>query len=138
MTHITVTRSDKTHRVPCATVGDLLDLMQELLSMEREKLLLDLEASGATSEEKSKALAELRTEYGLTAKVMQSAFSLEGAVAIIKHLTDPEDWESILKAPADDLVYLALRTLGYEASDEDPDKESQSAEGNEGQTGAMS
>ncbi len=141
MTHIIARREDKTHKVPVATVADMLSLMDGMLQDARVKLMRDLDDAKASSEDRAKALAQLRAEYGLTAKLMQSAFSLEGAVFIIRHQTPEEDWASILNAPADDLVYIALKILGYEEKDrseQESDTERADAEGKAVQAGKTS
>tara|TARA_R110000824_G_scaffold1991_1_gene9696 strand:- start:9167 stop:9583 length:417 start_codon:yes stop_codon:yes gene_type:complete len=131
LTHISIDRNGKTLHVPEATVQDLMSLLDARYDRERSSLLQDLEDIGANSDEKIEQLKELRATKGLTSLLMRSAFELSGATEIIKHVANPNDVEEVLSAAPDDIVWLALKILGYEASDPSDDAEESSAEGNE-------
>ena len=133
MTHISIERNGKTYHVPEASVSDLMSLLDARFEDDRLALLKDLEDIGATIEEKMEQLTEFRATKGLTSVLMRSAFNLRGATQIIKHVADPDDLDQILDAAPDELVWLALKVLGYEAVDptenDDKEEEDESAEG---------
>jgi len=135
LTHISIDRNGKSYHVPEATVSDLMSLLEQQFEASRLELIADLEVVGATALEKVDALKELRATKGLTSNLMRSAFELQGATQIIKHICKPEDVEEILQASPDDLVWLALKILGYEAADpteeeeQDPDEGKPSSQG---------
>tara|TARA_R100001510_G_scaffold57782_1_gene67736 strand:+ start:5125 stop:5550 length:426 start_codon:yes stop_codon:yes gene_type:complete len=119
MTHIMVEREGKAIRVPEATVANLIGLMEHKYQQERSAILADMEEVGASPEVKFEAITKLRDDKGLTTALLRWCFSLEGAVQVIKYLTSSEDHDRLLDAPPDELVYLALRLIGYEPSDVD-------------------
>lgn len=125
MTHISVERRGKTFHVPEATVADLIAMMDEQYVEDRIGLLADLEEINADDELRMQKLKELRDTKGLTASLMRSAFNLTGAMRIIRHMVESPEVDEILKGEPDELVWLALRILGFEA-----DEEEASAEGN--------
>lgn len=124
MTHIMVERAGKSVRVPEATVANLIGLMEHKYQQERLAILADLEEVGATVETKYEAVSQLRESKGLTTALLRWCFSLDGAVAVIKYLTDTSLHDALLEATPDELVYLALRLVGYDAPDSDPSEAS--------------
>jgi hypothetical protein len=120
MTHIMVERKGKAIRIPEATIANLIGLMEHKYQQERLIILADLEEVGATVEAKYEAVTQLRESKGLTTALLRWCFSLEGAVEVIRYLSDPSQHEVLLDATPDELVYLALRLVGYDAPDEDP------------------
>jgi len=121
MSHIMVEREGKAIRVPEATVANLIGLMEHKYQLERVAILADMEEVGATTEAKYAAIHELRQSKGLTTALLRWCFSLEGAVEVIKYLTDSSHHDRLLDAPVDELVYLALRLIGYEPPDDEAD-----------------
>ena len=114
-----VERNGKALRVPEATVANIIGLMDHKYQIERVAVLADMEEVGATTEAKYEAIRELREGKGLTTALLRWCFTLEGAVEIIKYLTATEQHEQLLDAPPDELVYLALRLIGYDPPDSD-------------------
>ncbi len=129
MTHISIDRNGKSYHVPEASVGDLMSLLDQQFEASRIELLKDLDDVQATAGEKIVALKELRATKGLTSNLMRSAFELEGATKIIKYVCKPEDADAILDASPDDLVWLALKILGFEPKDPDESDDEESGEG---------
>ena len=130
MTHISIDRNGKSYHVPEANVSDLMSLLDQQFEASRLDLIKDLDDIQATAGEKIVALKELRAAKGLTSNLMRSAFELEGATNIIKYVCDPKDVDSVLDATPDDIVWLALKILGFEPSDpSDEDEEEASEEG---------
>lgn len=123
MSHIMVERDGKAIRVPEATVANLIGLMDHKYHIERIAILADMEEVGATTESKYAAIRDLRESKGLTTALLRWCFSLEGAVEVIKYLTDTKQHDVLLDGPPDELVYLALRLIGYDPPDEEPDEE---------------
>ena len=123
MTHIMSERNGKSVRIPEPSVANLIGLMEHKYQIERMAILADLEEVGASTEAKYKAMNELREAKGLTSVLLRWCFTLEGAVEVIKYLTDTKIHDEMLDATPDELVFLALRLVGYEAPDEqaDPD-----------------
>lgn len=97
--------------------------MDQVYEARREELLEDLDSSGAGTLEKMQALAQLREDRGSVSLLMKSAFTLHGAIEILKHLTDSSDHESLNEVPMDKLVLVALRSIGFEQSDDDSDED---------------
>ena len=118
MSHIMVERGGKAIRVPEATVANLIGLMEHKYQGERSAILADMEECGASTEAKYDAIRELRESKGLTTALLRWCFSLEGAVEVIKYLTDSSQHDQLIDAPPDELVYLALRLIGYDPPDE--------------------
>ena len=50
---------------------------------------------------------------------MRSAFNLTGATSIISHMVKSPVREAVLKATPDEVVWLALRILGFENDESD-------------------
>lgn len=121
MSHIMVERGGKAIRVPEASVANLIGLMDHKYHLERVAILADLEEVGATTEAKYAAIRDLRESKSLTTALLRWCFSLEGAVEVIKYLTDSSLHDQLLDAPVDELVYLALRLIGYDPPDEEAD-----------------
>mgnify|MGYP003118779336 CR=1 FL=1 len=119
MTHISVERQGKTFHVPEATIEDLIALMEEQYSQDRIDMLADLEEIGASDELRLEKLKELRDAKGLTAALMRSAFNLTGATRIITYMVKSPDREAVLDGTPDEVVWLALRILGFESNDSD-------------------
>ncbi len=130
MTHISIDRNGKSYHVPEATVSDLMSLLDQQFETSRLELLKDLDDVKATAGEKIVALRELRATKGLTSNLMRSAFEIKGATNIIKYVCSPDDVDAILDAAPDDLVWLALKILGFEPTD--PSEEDEGEEGGEG------
>lgn len=118
MTHITVRRKNRNHKVPEPSVGDLIALMDNLYDRERAEILCDLEDAQAAPEERMKALCEHRKTKGLTGNLMRSAFTLDGAVRIINWVVDEDEAALLLDCDPEETVRLALRLLGFEDNDE--------------------
>jgi hypothetical protein len=121
MTHIMVERGGKAIRVPEATVANLIGLMEHKYQIERMAILADMEEVGASTEARFDAISKLRESKGLTTALLRWCFSLEGAVEVIKYLTSTEEHDQLLAAPPDELVYLALRLIGYDPPDVEDD-----------------
>ena len=58
-----------------------------------------------------------------------SRLELEGATKIIKYVCKPKDVKMILDAAPDELVWLALKILGFEPKDPDESDDEESGEG---------
>ena len=117
MSHIMVERGGKAIRVPEATVANLIGLMEHKYQIERMAILADMEEVGSSTEAKYEAIKVLRESKGLTTALLRWCFSLEGAVEVIKYLTATDQHDQLLDAPPDELVYLALRLIGYDPPD---------------------
>ena len=124
MTHISVRHKSKTYKVPEPTVEDLIALMDDQFSREREELLADLEAAQAAPEERLRVLSDHRRTKGMTGNLMRSAFSLDGAVRIIKWCCEPDMANTLTNGTPEQTVRNALLLLGYE----DVETEENSAE----------
>lgn len=118
MTHLHIENNDKTIPVRVAQIRDVLHIMDEVYQVQRKELLEDLESSGAGTLEKIQALAGLREERGSVSLLMKSAFSLHGAIQILKHLSDSSYHDSLNEVPMDQLVLVALKAIGFESDDE--------------------
>lgn len=123
MTHLHIENNEKTIQVRVAKIRDVLHIMDQVYEARREELLEDLDSSGAGTLEKMQALAQLREDRGSVSLLMKSAFTLHGAIEILKHLTDSSDHESLNEVPMDKLVLVALRSIGFEQSDDDSDED---------------
>tara|TARA_R110000824_G_scaffold367453_4_gene556637 strand:+ start:227 stop:613 length:387 start_codon:yes stop_codon:yes gene_type:complete len=122
---IVLQRNGRTIQVPEATIGQLISMMEEQYRNDRELLLADLQSLNASDDSKLAALETLRNERGLTAKMARTAFTLEGAVGILKAVANPSDIDEVLDADKDALTFLALRVLGFqhEETKEEGEKE---------------
>ena len=118
MTQISVRRKGKVIKVREPTVEDLIALMSDQYETERSNIIEDLEASGASGSERLAALQEHRKTRGLTGNLMRSAFSLEGAVKIIRWVAEGKTADELLQGTPEETVRLALQLLGFEDDDE--------------------
>lgn len=123
MTHILIERDGETLKIPEATIGQLISMTEEQYRQDREMLLADLNAVNASDEAKLAALEDLRNERGLTAKMARKAFTLDGAVEILKVVAEPNDVKKLLGSDKDELTYLALRVLGFQQQDDEQESE---------------
>ena len=121
MTHLHIENKGKTTLIKVAQIRDVLHIMEEVYQQRRTELLQDLELSGADTDVKMQALRDLRDERGSVSLLMKSAFTLEGSLCILKHLCKPEDHESLQDVPMDQLVIVALKSIGFEPSENDTD-----------------
>ena len=128
MSHIMVERGGKAIRVPEATVANLIGLMEHKYQIERMAILADMEEVGSSTEAKYEAIKVLRESKGLTTALLRWCFSLEGAVEVIKYLTATDQHDQLLDAPPDELVYLALRLIGYDPPDVEDEAEDSEAD----------
>ncbi len=126
MTHIIVQQDGETLKIPEATIGQLISMTEEQYRQDREMLLADLNAVNASDESKLAALEDLRYERGLTAKMARKAFTLDGAVEILKVVAEPNDVKKLLQSDKDELTYLVLRVLGFQQREEE-EQETESA-----------
>ncbi len=113
MSHLTVKRSTGTIHVPLASVQDVIDLMDANYARKRIELISDMEAMNASESAKLEAMKELRDRRGMTSDLIREAFTLPGARSIIEHVADPDDHESLLEEPPDEVVRIALQILGF-------------------------
>lgn len=118
MSHILIERAGGSLRVPEATVADVISLVDHQFDKEKKELLADLADVDASDELKFDAVRKLRSEKGLTSNLIKGCFSLAGAVEIIKFLVPIDMHDAVLEAEADELVWLALRLLGFDVNDD--------------------
>jgi hypothetical protein len=109
-----VRHKSKEYKVVEPTVEDLIALMDDQFSREREDLIADLEAANASSEERLRVLSDHRRTKGMTGNLMRSAFSLDGAVRIIKWCCEPDMADNLTNGTPEQIVRNALLLLGYE------------------------
>jgi len=128
---VVVERSGATLHVKQARVQDVIDMIEAEHDRSRASLIADLEAAGMSGEEKMLALEKLRAEKGLIGNLVRGAFTLDGAVRIIKHQGESDDIDELLNATPDEVITLALQVIGY---DLDADNEKEKAEDDENPT----
>ena len=95
---------------------------------ERIELISDMEAMNASESAKLDAMRDLRDRRGMTSDLIREAFTLPGARSIIEHVADPDDHESLLEEPPDELVRLALQILGFDMDDADVEEADSTAD----------
>ena len=103
--------------IPKLTVQQIISLNAIVHEKNRIKLIEDLKAAEATTDEKLAALREHRKEEGLTSVIVRSAFALEGALAVLDAAFDGEMPESIKQLDPTELTELALSCFGITITD---------------------
>ena len=119
MSHIMIEREGESLHLPEATVANVIALVDHQFDTAKRELLADLDDAGASDELRLESVRKLQAEKGLTSTLIKGCFSLAGAVDIIKFLVPSEMHDKVLKAEADEIVWLALRLLGFDVTDEE-------------------
>tara|TARA_S200002703_G_scaffold152917_1_gene153854 strand:- start:286 stop:711 length:426 start_codon:yes stop_codon:yes gene_type:complete len=128
MSHVIFERDGKTIRVNEATVAEVIGLMDHQFERQRKELIEDLEAVNASEDLKLEEVKKLRDEKGLTSKLIRYAFTLRGAIDVIQYVVPEEKREECLNAEPDEIVWLALRLLGFNMSDQSEQSEEDESE----------
>ena len=121
-------RDGETIRLSEATIAEVIGLMDHQFDKQRKELIEDLEAVDASSELKLEEVRKLRDEKGLTSKLIRYAFTLRGAMDVIEYVVPEEKREKALGGDPDQIVWLALRLLGFNMSDNEEEGEKAEAE----------
>jgi len=100
-----------------ATVAQVIGLMDYQFERQRAELIDDLEAADAPAELKLDEVKKLRDEKGLTSKLIRYAFTLRGAMEVIEYTVPEDKVKKALALDPDQLVWLALRLLGFNTND---------------------
>ena len=128
MTHVIFERGDETITVKEATVAEVIGLMDDQFDRQRKELIEDMESVGASSDLMLDEVKKLRDEKGLTSKLIRHAFTLRGAMEVIKYVVPEDKREKAMSGDPDEIVWLALRLLGFNMSDVDQDSEKEPEE----------
>ena len=117
MSHVVFERDGETITVKEATVAEVIGLMDDQFDRQRRELIEDMESVGASSEMMLDEVKKLRDEKGLTSKLIRHAFTLRGALEVIKYVVQEDKREKAISGEPDQIVWLALRLLGFNMSD---------------------
>mgnify|MGYP003153869778 CR=1 FL=1 len=117
MTPQAVTINDETILVPKLTVQQIIDMSVLQNERDRADLLQDLKDSGIEGEERLTALRQHRSESGLSATVVRSAFTAAGAYQIVRMAMGGEFPESMNQLDPTKLSEIALGCLGIVMDD---------------------
>jgi len=128
MSHILFERDGETIRLSEATVAEVIGLMDHQFDRQRKELIEDLDAVEASPDLKLEEVKKLRDEKGLTSKLIRYAFTLRGAMDVIEYVVPEEKREKALGGDPDEIVWLALRLLGFNMSDNEEEGETTEAE----------
>ena len=121
-------RGDETITVKEATVAEVIGLMDDQFDRQRRELIEDMESVGASSEMMLDEVKKLRDEKGLTSKLIRHAFTLRGAMEVIKYIVPEDKREKAISGEPDEIVWLALRLLGFNMNDVDEEKQEEQEE----------
>ena len=114
MQKIPVTVGEETILIPTLRVQQIIDLATLQHDRDRKQLLEDAEDAGLDSNEKMEMLQEHRKERGLSATIIRSAFSVDGAYKIIRSALDGEFPSELETIDAKELTTIALGCLGVD------------------------
>lgn len=123
MSHVVFERDGETITIEEATVAQVIGLMDHQFERQRKELIEDLDSVGAPADLKLDEVRKLRDDKGLTSKIIRHAFSLRGAMEVIEYVVPDGKREKALRGDPDELVWLALRLLGFDLSDVDEKNE---------------
>ncbi len=126
MTHLDIHQGDRTIRARVAKVADVIHLMEQQYERDRLEMIKNLNDCEVPANEKMSALKELAAEKGQVSTLMKSAFTLQGAIEVLKYSTEPDDHKYLEDIEVDRLVVFALQVLGFTASTEEEGTEEQS------------
>mgnify|MGYP003627318130 CR=1 FL=1 len=102
----------------CAEVADLIWQREHI---EIQKRLKEAES---TSSEKLEALSRHDDLRGLASELTRQCFRMNNAITVLQKAADPADASRINNLAPDEVINLAIRTLGYKEEAEDEKKES--------------
>tara|TARA_R100000388_G_C7187624_1_gene131870 strand:+ start:381 stop:794 length:414 start_codon:yes stop_codon:yes gene_type:complete len=135
MQKIPVTVGEETILIPTLRVQQIIDLATLQHDRERGLLIEDADEAGLSPEEKMKVLRDHRKERGLSATIVRSAFSVDGAHRIIRCALDGEYPAALETIDPTQITNIALGCLGVELEEVMPSAKG-SAEGKEVATNA--
>lgn len=132
MQPIPVTVAGETFLIPTLRVQQVIDVSTLRHDRERRDLIADLEAAGIEPQERLRLLQDQRKERGLSSVIVRSAFTVDGAWAIVHAALDGEIPEVLRSIDPTTLTKTALGCLGMDLDDLVGDSdEDGSAEGKE-------
>ena len=117
MNPIPITIGGETTLVPRLRIQQIIDLSTRRFERDRLNLVADLNDAGVD--------AEHRKECGLSSVIVRSAFSVEGAIAIVTDAMGGELPQQFASISPDEMSRLALGCIGVELEE----KAERSAEG---------
>ena len=109
-----LTIDGKSLLIPKLTVQQIIDMTVLQNEKERTELVQDLKDSGITGPERLEMLRDHRKESSLSATVVRSAFSMQGAYRIIACAMGGEFPEAMNGADPTVLTNVALGCLGVD------------------------
>jgi hypothetical protein len=125
MNPIPITIGGETTLVPRLRIQQIIDLSTRRFERDRLDLVADLNDAGVDAEQRLDQLREHRKECGLSSVIVRSAFSVEGAIAIVTDAMGGELPQQFASISPDEMSRLALGCIGVELEE----KAERSAEG---------